>query len=167
MIYISRLKLEDAKALFEFETENKDFFESMVPKRPEAYYHYSSFREILEELLEEQLTGSSYFYLIRDDDNQLVGRINLIDIESRTGQLGYRIGKKFTGRGIATTAVGLLLKELDKVGASEVAAKTTSDNIPSQLVLERNGFTKMEEKKEVFMHGGSEVSFVYYRWDRK
>lgn len=38
------------------------------------------------------------FYLIRNEEKEIVGRINLVDIdtETRISSLGYRVGEKFT-----------------------------------------------------------------------
>ncbi len=56
------------------------------------------FKKLLDNLLIEQADGESYFYLIRNEENEIVGRINLIDIDSETriSSLGYRVGEKFT-----------------------------------------------------------------------
>ncbi len=38
------------------------------------------------------------FILIRNEENEILGRINLVDIDSETriSSLGYRVGEKFT-----------------------------------------------------------------------
>ena len=70
-----------------------------------------------------------------------MGRINFVDVDStyQIGHLGYRIGKEFTGLGVASKAVALLLE--DSV-LKEIHSKTTQNNIGSQLVLKKNGFKK-------------------------
>jgi [ribosomal protein S5]-alanine N-acetyltransferase len=52
-IYLDILSAEDAESLFRFETENRTFFERMVPSRGDAYYQYDHFLAILEDLLKE------------------------------------------------------------------------------------------------------------------
>ena len=159
---IELLCKQDARDLFEFEYKNRAFFERMVPSRGDEYYHFEHFCHILSELLLEQAERISYFYLIRDENDNIVGRINLVDTEVdgsiRMGQLGYRIGEEQIGKGLATKAVNMLLKMLpDEYGIHEVHAKTTEDNFGSQKVLEKNHFTLVavdEDKNanEVFKH---------------
>ncbi|MGG1782182.1 N-acetyltransferase, partial [Bacillus paranthracis] len=80
-IYIEQLKKHDAKDLFTFELTNKSFFETMVPNRGSQYFDFEYFQKLLDDLLIEQADGESYFYLIRNEENEIVGRINLIDID--------------------------------------------------------------------------------------
>ena len=96
-IYIEQLKKHDAKDLFTFELTNKSF-ETMVPNRGSQYFDFEYFQKLLDNLLIEQADGESYFYLIRNEENEIVGRINLVDIDSETriSSLGYRVGEKFT-----------------------------------------------------------------------
>ena len=49
-------------------------------------------------MLIEQADGDSYFYLIRNEEKEIIGRINLVDIDTETqiSSLGYRVGEKFT-----------------------------------------------------------------------
>lgn len=70
----------------------------MVPGRGSNYYVYEYFQKQLAELLKEQTEGISYFHLIRNTEKEIVGRINLVDVdkEKRIGSLGYRVGEGFT-----------------------------------------------------------------------
>lgn len=56
-IILEILKQNDAKKLYEFELENRAFFEKMVPERGEDYYHFETFQIRHNELLEEQRKG--------------------------------------------------------------------------------------------------------------
>lgn len=56
-------------------------------------------------------------------------------------EIGYGINPAHQGRGVATTALGLLLAELARDGRSaSIVARTASDNPASGRVLEHNGF---------------------------
>ncbi|SFE42392.1 GNAT family N-acetyltransferase [Thermophagus xiamenensis] len=77
-------------------------------------------------------------------DGQLVGTIGLeqeTDVYRLSGQLGYWIGEPFWGKGIATTAVNLMVdygfKSLELI---RIHACVFSFNKASQRVLEKNGF---------------------------
>ncbi|MCI0765815.1 GNAT family N-acetyltransferase [Bacillus sp. TL12] len=161
-IYIEKLKEQDAEELFAFECCNRDFFEKMVPSCGDNYYVYETFQPKHDGLLKEQKEGISYFYLIRNMKKSIVGRINLVDIERdrQSGYLGYRVGKDFVGKGIATKAVQLLLNQAAKKQITEIHAKTTNTNVASQIVLGKSGFLRTEIDKTA-----TELNdFIHYVW---
>lgn len=163
-IYIEKLHVTDADDLFNFELENRTFFEEMVPTRGDEYYKYETFKKRHETLLAEQVTGSSYFYLIKDKDSSILGRINLVDIDEseKIGYLGYRVGQAHIGKGIANNALRILIETVTDEDIKQIKAKTTTNNIASQRVLEKNGFERIGISREEFEMKGQKVSFVYY-----
>ena len=164
-ITLELLNREDFEKLFEFELENRIYFEEMVPSRGEDYYHLDTFIKKNNALLTEQAQGLSYFYLIKDFDGALVGRMNLVDIDKAqgVGYVGYRVGKAYTGKGIANNALSLLLEETNQLGIKQIFAKTTPHNIASQKVLEKNGFVHIQTEQEE--GNGEYLSFVQYGWN--
>jgi [ribosomal protein S5]-alanine N-acetyltransferase len=160
-IYLDQLNVNDAETLFHFETTNRSFFETMVPSRGEEYYLFEHFQTVLSELLKEQTEGKSYFFLIKDESDTIVGRMNLVDIdyEKRTGNVGYRIGENYLKKGIASKALKLLLKEALNLHINEINAMTTHNNIASQKVLEKNGFILNNET--------TDPDFVHFSWRAK
>lgn len=164
--YIKLLKEEDAPALFQFEYNNRTFFEKMIPSRGEDYYNHFSERH--SQLLKEQSEGISYFYLIRNSLGEIAGRMNLVDInwENHSGSLGYRVGEAFTGKGVATLAFKLLLKETEKFNIRSIHAQTTTHNIASQRVLEKNNFKRISLSPYEIEFNGGKVKFVHYIWKR-
>ena len=156
--------MTDADELFNFEVENRTFFEEMVPTRGDEYYNFENFKKGLETLLEEQVIGSSRFYLIKDKDSSILGRINLVDIDeaNKIGYLGYRVGEVHTGKGIANKALKLLVERVSNEEIKQIKAHTTTNNIASQKVLEKNGFDRVSTSSEEFDMNGQMVSFVYY-----
>ncbi|WP_251668484.1 GNAT family N-acetyltransferase, partial [Sporosarcina sp. NCCP-2331] len=165
-ISIEKLKSTDQKNLYAFELENRAFFEEMVLSRGNDYYKPEIFRSRHRALLAEQSEGISYFYLIKDQEGTILGRINLVDINknSKTGHLGYRVGQQHTGKGIAKTALQLLLEKVSELGIKQILAKTTSNNTASQKVLKKNGFTQMEDSNDEFEMNGLKLKFVSYSW---
>jgi len=113
-IYIERLQVTDAEGLYKFELENRAFFEETVPTRGDEYYNPEIFKKRHEALLEEQAQGRSYFYLIKDQDSSILGRINLVDIDRffKIGHLGYRVGQEHAGKGIANKALKILIETI-------------------------------------------------------
>ncbi|AQQ54577.1 GNAT family N-acetyltransferase [Planococcus lenghuensis] len=161
-IVIKLLEEQDAGTLLDFERRNRSLFEQSVPSRGEAYYDPAVFKVRHEELLAEQAQGLSRFYLIWSSDGQLVGRINLIDIDPaiQEAELGFRIGENFTGKGIGRNAVRSLLAK--EPGIKRIKAKTTSTNFASQKVLENNGFRQMNRQEENVRQQEKSVTFFQY-----
>lgn len=69
-------------------------------------------------------------------DGEIVGAVNIAPHEGQDA-IGYWIGREHWGRGIATRAVGLLLREFTR---RPVVATAAARNLPSISVLEKNGF---------------------------
>ncbi|MET3659298.1 GNAT family N-acetyltransferase [Sporosarcina psychrophila] len=163
-IYIEKLQDTDAEGLYKFELDNRAFFEEMVPTRGNDYYNLEVFKKRHEDLLEEQVQGGSYFYLIKDKDNSILGRINVVDIDKsqKTGHLGYRVGQAHTGKSIATKALKLLVETVTDIDIKQIKAKTTTNNIASQKVLEKNGFERTATDSGEFEMNGERLNFVYY-----
>lgn len=167
-ISIERLQDTDVENLFEFELVNRVFFEEMVPTRGDEYYNLNTFRKKHEALLEEQAQGISYFYLIKDKMGSIVGRMNLVDIDKtqKLGHIGYRVGQADTGKGVAISALKLLLDTSIGIDLKQINAKTTTNNIASQKVLEKNGFKYIETHDEEFEMNGHKLKFIHYIWTK-
>lgn len=167
-IIIDKLKIEDFGKLYEFELENRTYFEEMVPSRGDNYYNNpETFIKMNKTLIDEQNQGLSCFYLIKNTEGTILGRINLVEIDKLQGHghIGYRVGKAYTGKGIANRALNLLLKKAStELGIGQISAKTTQNNIASQRVLEKNGFQYITTSDEEFKMNGQLLSFVYYIW---
>lgn len=161
MTQISPLSPADGPAVLDFERRNRSYFARFVPDRGDAYFTEFNLRLAL--LLAEQEAGTCRFFLVRDDDGDLVGRVNLVDIEDGEAALGYRVGETATGRGHARAAVALVLGEAARVGVSLVRAMTTVDNEASRRVLGANGFVEVPgEPAQVEGHGGLLRPAVHY-----
>lgn len=76
-------------------------------------------------------------------DGTVVGGIGFHSAPDDHGrvEIGYGIAEEYRGRGIATTALGLLLEIAREDGAAGVFATTDPENRASQRVLEHCGFT--------------------------
>lgn len=113
MISLELMSEENSIDIYSFEKENREYFERSLPPRPAHYFDSESFKEITRELLREQENHDVYMHLIRDAQGVMVGRINLSVLE-----------KAFTTYGL-----------------HKIIAGTATDNLASQRVLLKNGFT--------------------------
>jgi 8-oxo-dGTP diphosphatase len=89
----------------------------------------------------------------------LVGGVGItIDRPSRTGRLGYWVGQKYWGHGVATEAAGRLIRwgfanlEIDRITAG-----VATDNPGSAAVLRRIGFRQVGEGNQHFASRSSHV----------
>lgn len=95
-------------------------------------------------MLREQENRDVYMHLIRDAQGVMVGRVNLsvLGKDRKTAELGYRIGENVANLGYASEAVNLVLeKAFTTYGLHRIIAGTATDNLASQRVLLKNGFT--------------------------
>ncbi|WP_446216256.1 GNAT family N-acetyltransferase [Micromonospora sp. IBHARD004] len=144
MIRLERLRADHADALLAFERENREYFARSVPDRGDAYF--AEFPARHRALLAEQDAGSIHFHVVLDDRGALIGRVNLVDVEDGTAELGYRIGERATGGGVATAAVEAVCRlAATTYGLATLTAVTTRDNPASMAVLGRTGFTAVAE----------------------
>ena len=144
MISLELLSEANSLDVYSFEKENREYFERSLPPRPAAYFDSEGFKEITRKLLREQENHDVYMHLIRDAQGIMVGRINLSVLEKdrKTAELGYRIGENVTNLGYASEAVKLVLeKAFTTYGLHKIIAGTAGDNLASQKVLLKNGFT--------------------------
>ncbi len=144
MISVKRLSLDDADSLFEFEVENRSYFKTIGLSRSDSYYNRDSFQKIIEKLVAEQEKDIHYMYLVMNTQGRVIGRVNLTDVMKEPfnkAELGYRIGEKHQGKGFATAAVKLIIKQACLVHKlHRIEAGTYPQNVGSQIVLIKNGF---------------------------
>ncbi|WP_328427150.1 GNAT family N-acetyltransferase [Streptomyces sp. NBC_00443] len=146
MLTLERLHADHAPALLAFEAENREYFARTIPDRGDPYFEAAGFAARHQALLAEQEAGICHFHLVLDDEGRIVGRINLLDAEDGCAELGYRVGERAAGKGVATAAVAQVCRmAATAYGLTSLVAITTLDNLASRTVLERNGFTAVED----------------------
>ncbi|MGW3284702.1 GNAT family N-acetyltransferase [Streptomyces sp. NPDC001002] len=144
-VRLERLRADHASALLAFERANRAYFARFVSDRGDAYF--TEFAAILGERLAEQDAGVCHFHVVVDGRGELIGRVNLVDVEDGSADLGYRIGERSAGRGVATEAVSQVCRlAAGAYGLSELIASASVGNTASRTVLERNGFQLVGEQ---------------------
>jgi 8-oxo-dGTP diphosphatase len=104
-----------------------------------------------------QLDGGDAYHLVitgtEDGKEMFVGGVGLrLDRAARVGRLGYWVGRRFWGHGVASEAAGRLARwamanlEIDRLEAS-----AASDNAGSIAVLRRIGFQPVGAGSEMFL----------------
>jgi RimJ/RimL family protein N-acetyltransferase len=141
-IRLERLRLEHADALLAFEVENRAYFARFVSDRGDAFF--AEFDERLATLLGYQADGTDHPHVLVTDSGEVVGRVNLIEVQNGSAELGYRIAEKAAGQGLATAAVReVCALAAGEYGLKELRAGTNLTNVASQKVLERTGFVQV------------------------
>jgi RimJ/RimL family protein N-acetyltransferase len=94
-------------------------------------------REAFDEHWQKALADPGVFARVIEADGECVGIVSCFKMNGHDS-IGYWIDRPHWGRGFATQAVKLLLKE---VTIRPLHAEVARSNLASQRVLERNGFT--------------------------
>jgi 8-oxo-dGTP diphosphatase len=105
--------------------------------------------------------GTGYHLAItgREGDQEiLVGVVGLrADTATRTGRLGYWVGRRFWGHGVATEAADRLVRwGLANLDLDRITAEVATDNPASAAVLRRVGFRQTGEGVSHFAARGKD-----------
>ena len=136
---LQRLHLDHEFALLEFEQANRAYFAASISDRGDDFFE--QFSERHRAMLDEQAAGRGAYYVLVDETGAVVGRFNLYNIVGATADVGYRVAKAASGRGVATAG----LRDLCHIAADEhglqlLNAATSDANVASQHVLTNAGF---------------------------
>lgn len=139
---IRPVRPEDGEELAALYLANRDFLAPFEPVRPPEFFTADGQRE----RLQRQLDGKTHPFAILDD-GAIAGTINVFHVVRESLQsctIGYWIDGARNGRGLATGAVGEILAfAFEDLALHRVEAATLVDNVPSQRVLEKNGFERI------------------------
>jgi ribosomal-protein-alanine N-acetyltransferase len=137
--------VDDAAGLADAVARNRAYMKPYEPRRPEEFYTEAGQRERIEVLLEERDAGRTRPYVLVAGE-ELIGAFNLGSIvlgPLRSGGLGYWVDRDWHGKGLATAAVEEVCRiARDEVGLHRIEAGTLIDNLASQRVLAKTGFTE-------------------------
>ena len=98
------------------------------------------------------------FLICRNEDRAIAGMINLSQIfrgSFQNAYLGYGLGVKFTGQGLITEAIKLILKyAFTDLRLHRVEANVQPHNTTSIAVLQKTNFTKEGFSRKYLKVGG-------------
>lgn len=132
VITLRRTTAEDVPTLHAFELDEAS--NKLAGTKPRDWPTFKArWKEILADV-DGTVTGVTPRVILVDD--AVVGAVNISPHEGRDN-IGYWIARDYWGRGIATRAVALMLKEFTR---RPLFATASAQNKPSIRVLEKNGF---------------------------
>ena len=116
--------------------------------------------EIFIKALTDYATGDilGRWGIFNNESGELIGMCLLRDFYDEIGkiELGYSLNFRYWGRGIASEVAMIMIGYgFNHTEASEIVAVTTLENYGSQKVLEKSGFTRMEN----FHRDGEELAY--------
>ncbi len=120
----------------------------------------------------DSLAGGSAYHLVisgaEDGREIVVGGIGLrVDAAARAGHLGYWVGRRYWGHGVASEAAGRLARwALANLDLARLEATVAADNPASVAVLRRIGFRQVGEGTEDFLARGGEHAVLCFEATR-
>ncbi|MDG5808188.1 GNAT family N-acetyltransferase [Streptomyces ossamyceticus] len=158
---LKRLLAGHAPAVLAFELANRAYFAASIPDRGDDFF--DRFADGYDALLAEQEAGVCAFYVLVAEDDSVLGRFNLYDLEDGTARLGYRVAERAAGRGVATAAVRELCRTAAAAhGLRELRAAASHQNAASRRVLIKAGFVPVGPATPADLDG---QSGTWYRHD--
>ncbi|MEU0102644.1 GNAT family protein [Streptomyces sp. NPDC006267] len=135
----------DAAPIAAHRVRDADAFRPWEPAQPADYFTPEGQVVRIEGLLVGHRAGTVWPGVVLAGD-QVIGQVTVQGVlpqpHLRRGSVGYWIASVAQNQGHATTAVGLALRVMtDELGLHRAEASTNLENLPSQRVLRRNGFT--------------------------
>jgi ribosomal-protein-alanine N-acetyltransferase len=166
-VSIRPLQVSDADTLAALYSANREFLEPFDPPRPDGFATSAAQRRELKALQQERAADRLERFLI-SSEGEPAGVISVSRISRGPFQnagLGYWVIERLNGRGIATTAVGLVCEwGFGEAGFHRLEAATLVDNTGSQTVLRRNGFTEIGlSPKYLFINGAWRDHILFAR----
>lgn len=157
----------DAKALAQLLKNNKFYWSTYEPLHREEYYtEQTQLRKIFEGLKLSQENREFSFGIFDVKTQQLIGHISLYAIKRlpySSAFIGYSMDQYFSGRGIATEAVELVLEFAFKtLNIHRVEAYVAPENLASVRVLEKSGLVQEGLLRELLFINGQWVDHYMY-----
>ncbi len=139
--------LDDSAALAELVRVNREFLAPWDVAHDEDYFTADGQLARIADALARHAQGTMLPHVILTETGVVAGRINLNDIVRGafwSCHLGYWLNQADNGRGLATAAVREIIDvAFGELGLHRIQAGTLPNNVRSQRVLERNGFTRI------------------------
>lgn len=158
------LSVKHLAMLLQFESENKAWFESMLPPREDYFYRDLGIKMHIYDAIINMQLGTHYSGVLIVNE-QIVARANLKDItgQTNTAAVGYRVAKNSIGKGYAS----FCLNELISIAAQHYAvnkleALVLDNNPASKAVLLKCGFKALSHKDNYMTINGHTLGVTHF-----
>lgn len=103
-----------------------------------------------------------------EEKEVLVGCVGLtLDAEGQEAELGYWVGRRFWGHGVAPEAAGRIARwALANLGIARIVASALVENARSQAVLRRIGFREVGQGARDFLSRGGAMPVLLFEMTR-
>jgi ribosomal-protein-alanine N-acetyltransferase len=146
---IRAVEVGDSAAVAAAYRRNREHLAPWDPERPEEFWTDAGQEQDVARQVTAAEDGRTHSYLLWHGDGPervVVGRAVLTNIvrgHMQSAVLGYWVDHEHQGRGLATAFVEHLVGVAEQMGLHRLEAGTMLDNVGSQRVLERSGFTRI------------------------
>lgn len=149
-IKLELVSSKHAQPIFDLANGNREHLRQWLPWI-DSMHGVGFIRDFIRVSEQRHAAGTDYAFVILSDV-MVVGRIGLYKVDSynQVGELGYWIGKEHEGNGIIASSCRRLLQygfEVLKLNRIEIRCGV--ENVRSQRVPERLGFTKEGRLRQV------------------
>lgn len=164
-VSIRPLQPSDAAEIASMNERNRADIERVSP--PSATDHFTTAGQVLriDELLKKREQGTRVDWTIRVD-GVIAGDISLHAITRwalQTANVGYMVDSAIRGRGVATTALRLVVRNaFDELRLHRLDAGAMPSNTGSLRVLEKAGFTRVGLNRRFLYIAGVWQDHVLY-----
>ncbi|WOH18340.1 GNAT family protein [Paenarthrobacter sp. GOM3] len=146
LLTLRPLESQDAGPLAAAYARNRDHLAPWDPQRSDEFFSAAGQAKDVAIKLNLFAAGSEVPWVLTAGE-RIIGRITLTGVVRGpflSANMGYWIDQEFTGRGLASAAVGqVLTMAADDLGLHRVQAATLVHNLASQAVLKRSGFERI------------------------
>ncbi|MEU9705949.1 GNAT family protein [Streptomyces sp. NPDC047981] len=158
----------DAAPLADLLAQDRQAYARWMPAKPAEFYTPDGQAAAIEALLTSYDLGLVWPGVVLSGET-VIGRITISSIlrdPFQKGFLGYWISSTHQGLGHTSRAVGLTLRVAeDELNLHRLEAHTQLDNLASQAILRKHGFTTWGVAHEHFYADGAWRDEVF--WERR
>ncbi|MFE2021501.1 GNAT family N-acetyltransferase [Streptomyces sp. NPDC059499] len=158
----------DGPALADLHTRDKEAYARWMPTRPAEFYTPEGQAAVIETLLAAHGDGLAWPGVVVCD-GAVIGQVSISSIlrgPFQKGFLGYWVSTLHQGLGHTSRAVGLALRIAeDELNLHRLEAHTQLENLASQAILRKHGFSSWGIAHDHFYADGAWRDEVF--WERK
>lgn len=171
--YLKLVDYHDAEDLFQLVDRNRDYLRAWMPWI-DMTQKVEDTKSFIESVMKKYANNDGFDAAIYHK-GEVAGTIGLHQLNQshKFTSIGYWIGEEFQGKGIVTRAVYALLEYVfDTLEFHRVEIRCATENVKSQAIPERLGFTKegvIRDCEWLYDHYVSHVVYgmLKHEWDEK